>query len=71
MLRGLGHEVSPVGVARLYKDFVDVFVIDERDARMAPRIADLGMRPLVVDTMMTSAERSRRLATAVLAELAS
>lgn len=71
MLRGLGHEVSPVGVARLYRDFVDVFVIDERDARMAPRIADLGMTPLVVDTMMTSAERSRRLATAVLAELAS
>jgi LPPG:FO 2-phospho-L-lactate transferase len=71
MLRGLGHEVSPVGVARFYHSFADVFVLDERDARMAPRIAELGMKPLVTDTMMTSPQRSRQLATAVLRELES
>jgi len=70
MLRGLGHEVSPVGVARLYRGLVDLFVVDERDAAMAPRITDLGMRTLVTDTLMTDAARSRRLAGAVLAELA-
>ena len=36
-----------------------------------PQFADLGMKPLIADTMMTSAERSRRLAAAVLAELQS
>lgn len=69
MLRGLGHEISPVGVARLYCGLVDVFVLDHRDASMATRIADLGMQPLVTDTLMTDARRSRRLAAAVLAAL--
>jgi LPPG:FO 2-phospho-L-lactate transferase len=70
MLRGLGHEVSAVGVARLYRDFVDVFVLDERDAALAPRIAALGMRPLVTDTIMGSPAQSRRLARRVLDALA-
>ena len=69
MLKGLGHEVSPVGVARLYRDCVDVFVMDRRDARLAPRVAALGMRPVVTDTLMTSPAKSRRLAQTVLAEL--
>jgi LPPG:FO 2-phospho-L-lactate transferase len=69
MLKGLGHEVSPVGVARLYRDIVDVFVLDQRDAALAPRIAALGMRPVVTDTLMTSPDKSRRLAQTVLAEL--
>jgi LPPG:FO 2-phospho-L-lactate transferase len=69
MLRGLGHEVSPVGVARLYRDCADVFVMDRRDAALAPRVAALGMRPVVTDTLMTSPAKSRRLAQTVLAEL--
>jgi LPPG:FO 2-phospho-L-lactate transferase len=69
MLIGLGHEVSPVGVARLYRDVADVFVIDRRDAALAPRIAGLGMRPLVADTLMAGAAKSRALAGAVLREL--
>lgn len=69
MLKGLGHEVSPVGVARLYRDCVDVFVMDRRDAGLAPRVAALGIRPVVTDTLMTSPAKSRRLAQTVLAEL--
>jgi LPPG:FO 2-phospho-L-lactate transferase len=69
MLKGLGHEVSPVGVARLYRDFVDLFVLDERDAQLAPCIAELGMRPVITDTIMTSAAKSRRLAGTVLESL--
>lgn len=66
MLRGLGHEVSPVGVARLYRDYVDVFVLDRRDAALAPRVAALGMHPVVTDTLMSSPGKSRRLAATVL-----
>jgi LPPG:FO 2-phospho-L-lactate transferase len=69
MLRGLGHEVSPVGVARLYRGLADIFVLDRTDAALAPRIAALGMRPVVTDTLMSSEARSRRLAKTVLAEL--
>src|SRR5207249_8082252 len=38
MLRGLGLEVSPAGVARLYRGLVDVFVLDRVDAAWAPRV---------------------------------
>jgi LPPG:FO 2-phospho-L-lactate transferase len=69
MLRGLGHEVSALGVARLYRRLVDVFVLDERDAALAPAIVRLGMRPLVTDTLMSSAAKSRRLAATVLSAL--
>jgi LPPG:FO 2-phospho-L-lactate transferase len=69
MLRGLGHEVSVVGVARLYRDIVEVFVLDERDAEQAPRIAALGMRPVVTDTIMRSPAQSRALARVVLKAL--
>ena len=69
MLTGLGHEVSPVGVARLYRGLVSIFVLDRRDAVHAPRIAALGMRPVVTDTVMTTTARARALARRVLKEL--
>jgi LPPG:FO 2-phospho-L-lactate transferase len=70
MLRGLGHEVSAAGVAALYRDFVQAFVLDRRDAVLAPRIAAFGMRPVIADTIMRNPARSRRLAATVLQALA-
>lgn len=69
MLRGLGHEVSAVGVARLYQGLVGTYVLDRRDAAEAERVRALGMQPVVTDTMMTSPARARRLAAAVLAAI--
>jgi len=69
MLRALGHEVSPRGVARLYRGLVDVFVLDRVDARFAPAIAALGMRPVVTDTIMRSPAHAARLAGVVLRAL--
>jgi LPPG:FO 2-phospho-L-lactate transferase len=66
MLRGLGLEVSPRGVARFYRGLVDVFVIDREDARWAPRIEALGMRAVVTDTIMRSPAHAARLAGVVL-----
>lgn len=66
MLAGLGHEVSAVGVAALYRDCVDLFVLDTRDRNLAPRIEALGMRTLVADTIMRTSAQSRALADAVL-----
>jgi LPPG:FO 2-phospho-L-lactate transferase len=71
MLRGLGHEVSSVGVARLYRGLVDIFVLDRSDAALAPRIEALGMRALVIDTIMKTPARSRALAISVLKALSS
>jgi LPPG:FO 2-phospho-L-lactate transferase len=69
MLRGLGMEVSPLGVARLYRDIASVFVLDDADSRYIPAIEQLGMRALATDIIMASPERAARLAEAVLREL--
>lgn len=69
MLRGLGLEVSPRGVARCYQGLADLFVLDRTDAAWAARIEALGMRVLVTDTFMRSPAHAGRLATAVLRAL--
>ena len=52
MLASLGHEVTALGVARLYAGLVNAFVLDEADADLAPRVEDLGMEALVLPTVM-------------------
>lgn len=71
MLETLGHEVSAVGVARIYQGLIDLMVIDEQDRALAPQVEALGMQCFVTDTMMTSPERKAELAAAVLAALRS
>ncbi len=58
MLASLGHEVSPVGVARLYQDVVDGLVVDIRDAHLAPAVEALGLAVHLTDTVM-QVERDR------------
>jgi LPPG:FO 2-phospho-L-lactate transferase len=62
MLETLGHEVSALGVARLYAELIDGFVIDEIDRDECSAIETLGMRTLVTATVMGGAEDRRRLA---------
>lgn len=62
MLRSLGHEVSALGVARLLVGLADVFVLDAVDAALATAVGELGMEPLVTDTMMTDVGRRAALA---------
>lgn len=67
MLASLGHEVSALGVARLYAGLVDLMVVDERDAHLAEDVAGLGMQVLVTDTVMGGAPGRERLAREILA----
>lgn len=67
ILESLGHEVSALGVARIYADLVDVMVIDERDAALAGPVADLGLTVHVTDTVMGGAPGRERLARELLA----
>lgn len=52
MLASLGHEVSAVGVARLYAGLLDRFVLDEADGGLAADIRGVGMEPVVAATVM-------------------
>ena len=66
VLASLGHDVSALGVARLYAGLVDVMCVDEADRDLAPAIEDLGLQVLVTDTVMGGAEGRERLARALL-----
>ena len=66
MLRGLGFEVSAYGVAKLYSDFLDTFVIDTKDAGSKSRVENLGVNVKVTNTVMKSLEDKVALAKAAL-----
>ena len=66
LLRGLGHEVSAFGVAELYRDFLDTFVIDTVDSKERARIEELGVRVKVANTIMGDLEAKVSLARTVL-----
>ena len=67
MLSSLGHEPSALGVARLYAGIAATFVLDRQDAALAARVAELGLRPVLAETLMTDGPGRRRLAADVLA----
>jgi LPPG:FO 2-phospho-L-lactate transferase len=69
MMRGLGYQASPIGIAKLYRDFIGLLVIDNRDHRTLPLISALGIRAIATDTIMRTPERAAMLANVVLDEL--
>jgi LPPG:FO 2-phospho-L-lactate transferase len=66
LMRGLGLEVSSTQVAKLYGDFLDAIVIDERDALEVDSIRSIGIEPIVADTIMSNDEKARGLGDTVL-----
>jgi LPPG:FO 2-phospho-L-lactate transferase len=62
MLRDLGYEVSAGAVARIYCDFLDVFVLDEVDAELQAEIKANGPRVITTNTVMNTAEEKAELA---------
>ena len=66
MLASLGHEVSALGVARLYAGWVDTVVLDSTDAALGPAVEALGMRVVTTDTIMSDDRARARLAGEIL-----
>jgi len=66
LMRGMGIDVSAVGVARYYRDFLDVLVIDEQDAHLASNIEDLGIPIVTTNTIMKDTASKVALARTVL-----
>lgn len=67
MMRELGHDPTVVGIARIYAPVAATLVIDPTDAHLADQVAAEGIRPLVVESIMSSDEISATLARATLA----
>jgi len=66
LMEGTGVKVSALGVAEIYQEVLDAFVIDKEDQKLAHNIEDLGIRVLVEQTRMTSLARKKKLARTVM-----
>jgi LPPG:FO 2-phospho-L-lactate transferase len=66
MMESLGHEPSALGVARLYENLASTFVVDPRDAALAPAIEQLGLRAVVTPVVMVEPDVRGEVGRAVL-----
>ena len=62
MLAQLGHEVSALGVARMYQDICGTFVIDPVDSADNSAIESLGLEVVIHPTVMRNVEDKELLA---------
>jgi LPPG:FO 2-phospho-L-lactate transferase len=69
LMQGLGYEVSPLGVARIYKDLIATLIIDKRDEGFIKGIDQLGIKILSTDLIMPDMKSKVRLAETVLSLL--
>ena len=69
LMRGLGYEVTPVGVARIYRDVVSKLVIDISDERYVPAIEKLRVKPELAVLRMPDFPARVRLARELLQKI--
>jgi len=62
LMQGLGLEVSAYSVAKLYRDFLDIFIIDPVDHAERKRIEGLGLKVIETNTIMKTLEDKVQLA---------
>ena len=66
MLAQLGHDPTALGVAKLYADFTATFVIDPADKSHSAAISALGMKVVILPTVMKTLAQKSKLARALL-----
>ena len=69
ILRSLGLGASAASVATLYRDFLNLFVLDVEDASLEDDVRKMGMEVVLAPTIMSTAEASRQLAQTVVEHL--
>jgi len=65
MMAELDHQVSAVGVARMYRDVAGRMVLDHSDATLRAEIEALGIGVEITNTVMQTDDDKRRLGEAV------
>jgi LPPG:FO 2-phospho-L-lactate transferase len=66
LMKGLNIEVSAYSVAKLYREFIDTMIIDDKDEIDGGRIEEMNIKTLKIDTIMNTQEDRVRVAKAVL-----
>ncbi len=68
-MAAFNHEVSSLGVASIYKDFLDKFIIDEKDENLKDSIEKLIKDVIITKTNMKNIHDKKILAKIVLGEI--
>jgi LPPG:FO 2-phospho-L-lactate transferase len=66
LMKSRGVEVSCLGVAKLYQDYMGHFIIDNKDYMLKSKVEDLGIRCYCYDTLMINLKKKIELAQFVL-----
>ncbi len=69
LMKAVGIEPTAVGVAQVYRDFLDTLILDKQDKLLAKKIEDLGVRAVVTNTIMRTIADKVRLARIAIREL--
>ena len=65
-MKALDIEVSSVGVAKLYQEFLDVLVIDEQDENLKENLIEIINKVIITNTIMNSSDAKINLAKKIL-----
>jgi LPPG:FO 2-phospho-L-lactate transferase len=69
MMKSMCVRASAAEVAKLYRDLVGVFVLDDVDRKQAVQVDALEMRPVVTNTIMSGLRERKALAKVVAGEM--
>jgi LPPG:FO 2-phospho-L-lactate transferase len=62
LMKCVGLEVSCLGIANFYREFLGNFIIDKKDCNFKPKIEELGINTHCFDTMMVNLRKKIELA---------
>lgn len=65
-MKAFDIEVSSVGVAKLYQEFLDVLVIDEQDENLKENLIEIINKVIITNTIMNSSDAKINLAKKIL-----
>lgn len=61
LMRGLHYKTNCVGVAEMYKDFLDIFFIHKTDIKYKKELEDMGITVYVQDILLDSLGKKKKL----------
>ena len=62
MMKCFGLEASCLGVARFYKEFLGIFIIDNKDCKFKSNVEEFGIKAYCYDTLMINLRKKIELA---------
>ena len=65
-MNAMGIEVSSIGVANLYKDFLDAIVIDSQDENLKSPLGEIINKVIITNTIMNTLDTKKELAEKIL-----